>query len=105
MARFDLRLFLITINFNDRVRADNRAHSTACTIGIVYLRREIAVLVGVLRNDDAILRTYHHAQAATFAPFGINYYFTDHFRISHLSQNPDEKILPSASIFVKQKGN
>lgn len=65
------------------LRTDNGAHSAACTFGVVCLRREETVFIGVIRDDDAVFRTYHCAQAATFAPFGINNYFTSHLRFLH----------------------
>jgi hypothetical protein len=74
---------VIAVNFDHCVRADNCAHSATRAIGVVCLRGKVAVLVGVLRDNDAVFRAYYHAQATTFAPFSINYYFAGHcvFRI------------------------
>ena len=62
-----------------RLRTDNSTHSAAGTIAVVCLRGEVAVFVGLLGDNDAILRAYYHTQAATLAPFGTNSYFTGHF--------------------------
>jgi hypothetical protein len=59
------------------------------------------VFVGLFRDIDAVLRTYYNTQTTAFAAFGINYYFASHSSITHLSQNQDGKILPSAIAFVK----
>jgi hypothetical protein len=69
---------------NDHIRADNGTQAAACTIRASWLGGEVTVFVGLSGDNDAILRTYFYTQAATFAPFGINNYFTSHFRIAHL---------------------
>jgi hypothetical protein len=75
------------MNLNHCIGADNGAHSTACTIGVVCLRRKIAVFVGLIGDIDTVLRTYYNTQTTTFAAFGINYYFTSHLNILYLMNN------------------
>jgi len=83
LAWSDNYYIVVTMYLDYCLWADNGTHSTACTVGVAYLGGEVTVFVGVIRDDDAILRTYCYTQAATFAPFGINYYFASHLSISY----------------------
>jgi len=42
---------------------------------------EVAVFVGAFRDNNAVLRTYCHAQTTAFASFDINNYFAGHLLI------------------------
>lgn len=59
-------------------RTNNGAGSAACAVRIVGFGREETVFIGFFGYDDAVLRTYHYAQAAAFTSFDINNNFTGH---------------------------
>jgi len=66
------------MHLDSYIWANNGTHSAACTVGVVCLGGEVTGFVGVTGDDDAVLRAYGYTQAAAFASFGINYYFTSH---------------------------
>jgi len=79
IAGFDSYYIVVAMYFDYRLWADNGTHSTAGTIGVVCLGREVTIFIGLPGDDDAVVGTYYYAQAATFAPFGIDYNFASHF--------------------------
>jgi len=69
---------LVALDFDRRIRANNRTFAATRTIVANLSRRVIALGVGFLRNSYAVFGTDRNAQATAFALLGINDYLASH---------------------------